>query len=620
MANVKRNINYLNRDFTSFRTDLINYARTYFPDTYNDFTAASPGMMFMEMASYVGDVLSFYLDSQFQETFIQYAQQSTSLYDLAYMLGYKPKDTYVSTVDIDLYQYVPATGSGVNTLPDWNYALQVAANTSVSTNPGNVNFIIENTCNFTFSSSQDPTEVTVLQAAAGVPTSFLLRKTRKAISGEIKTTTFTFGNYQAYPTVNIVDTNIVGVLDVVDSSGNKWYEVDYLAQEMIMDSLKNTNPNDPNYFNDTQVPYLLKLKKIQNRFATRLTEPGVLQLQFGAGNAEDTDEYIVPNPDNVGIGLPYGKNSLNVAYSPNNFLFTNTYGVAPTNTVLTVRYIVGGGVTSNVQSNSITQLLNPNNVTFVNSNIASTITAQQIFNGFYVNNPNAASGGNSGDTPFTIRQNSLGAIQQQQRTITQDDYLIRSLSMPSQYGVVSKAFIEPTKIINLLPGEIPSSLDLYVLSYNSNNQLVTASDALKQNLTNYLSYYRSVNDSIRIRDAFIINIGVNFEIITLPNFDNNQVLFNCITALQNYFLIDRWQINQPIVLRELYILLDKIQGVQTVKNISISNLTGESLGYSNYAYDIQSAIVSNVIYPSIDPMIFEVKYPNTDIQGRIVSL
>jgi hypothetical protein len=620
MANIKRNINYLNRDFGRFRSDLINYAKTYFPDTYNDFTAASPGMMFMEMASYVGDVLSFYLDTQFQETFIQYAQQSTNLYDLAYMLGYKPKDTYVATVDLDLYQYLPATGSGVNTLPDWNYALQVAANSSVLSSPGGVNFIIENTCDFSFSSSQDFTEVTVLQASSGVPTSYLLRKSRKAYSGEIKTTAFNFGSYQPYQTVNITDNNIVGVIDVFDSLGNKWYEVDYLAQEMVIDSLKNTNPNDPNYFNDTQVPYLLKLKKIQNRFATRLTEPGVLQLQFGAGNSADTDEYITPNTDNVGIGLPFGKNSLNVAYSPNNFLFTNTYGVAPTNTTLTVRYIVGGGVESNVQSNSITNFSPTTGLTFINSNIANNITAQQIFNSFYINNPDGATGGNSGDTPFTIRQNSLGAIQQQQRTITQDDYLIRSLSMPSQFGVVSKAFIEPTKIINLLPGEIPSVLDLYVLSYNNNKQLITASDALKQNLTNYLSYYRSVNDSIRIRDAFIINIGVNFEIITLPNFDNNQILFNCITALQDYFLIDKWQINQPIVFRELYILLDKIQGVQTVKNISISNLTGESLGYSNYSYDIQSAIVSNIIYPSIDPMIFEVKYINTDIQGRIVNL
>ena len=257
MANIKRNINYLNRDFGRFRSDLINYAKTYFPDTYNDFTAASPGMMFMEMASYVGDVLSFYLDTQFQETFIQYAQQSTNLYDLAYMLGYKPKDTYVATVDLDLYQYIPATGSGINTLPDWNYALQVAANSSVLSSPGGVNFIIENTCDFSFSSSQDFTEVTVLQASSGVPTSYLLRKNRKAYSGEIKTTSFTFGSYQPYQTVNITDNNIVSVIDVFDSLGNKWYEVDYLAQEMVMDSLKNTNPNDPNYFNDTQVPYLL---------------------------------------------------------------------------------------------------------------------------------------------------------------------------------------------------------------------------------------------------------------------------------------------------------------------------------------------------------------------------
>jgi hypothetical protein len=192
--------------------------------------------------------------------------------------------------------------------------------------------------------------------------------------------------------------------------------------------------------------------------------------------------------------------------------------------------------------------------------------------------------------------------------------------MPAKYGVIAKAYIEPTKAISLSAGESNSVLDLYVLSYNSTNKLTTASTALKQNLTTYLSQYRMVNDAVNIKDAFIINIGVNFDIIVLPEYNSNQVLFDCIEALKTYFRIDNWQINQPIILRELYILLDKIVGVQTVKNIEISNFVGTNLGYSPYAYDINAATVSNVIYPSLDPSIFEVKYPNQDIQGRVVSL
>jgi phage-related baseplate assembly protein len=192
--------------------------------------------------------------------------------------------------------------------------------------------------------------------------------------------------------------------------------------------------------------------------------------------------------------------------------------------------------------------------------------------------------------------------------------------MPAKYGVISKAYIEPTKAQSLSAGESQSVLDLYVLSYNVNNQLTTASPALKQNVTTYLSQYRMVNDSVNIKDAFIINIGVNFDIITLPEYNSNQVLADCIVALKDYFAIDKWQINQPIVLRNIYILLDKIVGVQTVKSVNITNLTGTNLGYSPYAYDMSAATISNVVYPSLDPSIFEVKYPNQDIQGRVVNL
>jgi hypothetical protein len=192
--------------------------------------------------------------------------------------------------------------------------------------------------------------------------------------------------------------------------------------------------------------------------------------------------------------------------------------------------------------------------------------------------------------------------------------------MPAKYGVVSKAYIEPTKAATLSAGESNSVLDLYVLSYNASKQLNTSTPALKSNITTYLSQYRMVNDAINIKDGFIINIGINFDIIVLPDYNSNEVLIKCIEALKVYFSIDNWQINQPIILRDIYVLLDKIEGVQTVKTISIPNFTGEALGYSPYSYSISAATVGNVIYPSLDPSIFEIKYPNTDIQGRVVPL
>ena len=616
----KRNIQYINKDFTELRASLVDYAKTYFPTTYTDFSPTSPGMMFMEMAAYVGDVLSFYMDNQIQENFLQYARQTNNLYELAYMFGYKPNVTQVATTYIDFYQQVPAVSSGSVLVPDFSYSLLIPESSTVaSTLSPSVSFLIQDPIDFSVSSSGDPTEITVYEVdGSGNPLYFLLKKARKAISSTINTTTFSFGVPTQFTTVDINADDIVGILDITDTDGNTWYEVDYLGQEMVFNSIKNTNINDPNlsqYQGDT--PYLLKLEKIQRRFATRFLDKTTLQLQFGAGTANDTDEDIIPNPNNVGIGLPFELSKLTTAYSPENFLFTKTYGIAPSNTTLTVRYLTGGGVISNVPANSLTSL--NSSVTFLNSQTNNS-TANYVFNSLAVTNAEAADGGGDGDTIEEIRQNSSANFATQLRNVTQNDYLVRTLSMPAKFGVVSKAYIEPTKAQSISAGESQSVLDLYVLSYNVNNQLTTTSAALKQNITTYLSQYRMVNDSVNIKDGFIINIGVNFDIIILPNYNSNEVLTKCIVALQDYFRIDNWQINQPIILRDIYILLDKIEGVQTVKNIDITNLSGENLGYSLYAYDIPSATQNNVIYPSLDPMVFEVKYPSQDIQGRVVPL
>jgi len=615
----KKNIQYINRDFSELKTSLINYAKTYFPTTYNDFSPSSPGMMFMEMAAYVGDVLSFYLDNQVQETYLQYARQTNNLYELAYMFGYKPNVTQVATTYVDFYQQVPAILSGSEYVPDFDYTLYIPPNSTVSQNTVNkISFLVQEPVDFSVSSSGDPTIVTVYQVSGNTPTYFLLKKTRKAISATINTTQFTFTTPVQYSTVLINSSNIVGILDVTDSDTNTWYEVDYLGQEMVFDSIKNTNQNDPNlsqYSGDT--PYILKLEKIQRRFTSRFINATSLQIQFGAGTSNDTDETIIPNPNNVGIGLPFEQSKLTTAYAPNNFLFTKTYGIAPSNTTLTVRYLTGGGAISNVPANSLTQL--NTSARFLNPNL-NTTSANYIYGTIAVNNIEAADGGGDGDSIEEIRQNSSANFASQLRNVTQDDYLVRALSMPSNYGVISKAYIEPTKAQSISAGESQSVLDLYVLSYNVNNKLVTASPALKQNLTTYLSQYRMVNDSVNIKDAFIINIGVNFDVIILPNYNSNEVLSKCIIYLQVYFNITNWQINQPILLRDIYTLLDSVEGVQTVQNITINNLVGENLGYSKYAYSIPAATANNVIYPSLDPSIFEVKYPNTDIQGRVVNL
>ena len=618
MATIRRNIDYLNKDFGDYRSQLINYSQTYFPQTYTDFSETSPGMMFMEQAAYVGDVLSFYLDNQIQENFLQYARQTSNLYDLSYMYGYKPKTTGLASVDLSFFQLVPSISvndseGNPTFIPDYDYALNVGANSTAKTETG-ISFTIEDPIDFTVSNSLDLTEVSVAQISNNNPSYYLLKKTRNSLSGTITSISFQFASPQEFPTIIIEDENIGGIIDCFDSEGNQWFEVDYLGQELVFDSIKNTNVNDPNNYSDSNdSPYLLQTRQVQRRFNSRFLSTNTLQLQFGSGNPSDTDENVVPNPMNVGLGLPFERNKLTTAYSPTNFIFTNTYGIAPSNTSLTIRYLKGGGIKSNVAANTITSI-DTSFTTFQKQTLNSTV-ASTVFDSLQVNNEVAATGGNNGDSAEEIRQNTLSNFSSQLRNVTADDYLVRALSMPPKYGIISKAIAQKPTI-----QQSDSTLCIYVLSQDINGNLTNASTSLKRNLQSYINQYRMIGDSIDIKDAFVVNISINFEIVTLPNFNNSQVLTSCILSLQDYFNINNFQINQPIILREISILLDNIRGVQTVNNVTIGNKAGTTLGYSQYAYDVAGALQNGTIFPSLDPMIFEVKYPSTDIVGRVVTI
>ena len=613
MAEINRDIKYLNRDFSSFRSRLIEYTKTYFPKTYQDFSPSSPGMLMIEQAAYVGDVLSYYLDNQFQENFIQYAQQANNVFELAYMFGYKPKVTSTSQTEIEIFQQIPAKNVSGDYFPDYNYSIKIPENTTFSTIDG-VGFIMEDLVDFSVSSSQDPTEVSIYQTTNNIPLYYLLKKTRKIISSTIKSQEFNFGDPIPFQTININESNIIKILDITDSEGNTWEEVDCLGQETVFNSIKNTNINDPNSGKD--VPYLLKLKKAPYRFATRCTSLNNLQIQFGAGSPNDTVEEIIPNPNNVGIGLPFKKDKLSVAYSPTNFLFTNTYGISPTNTTLTVRYLVGGGIESNVPSNAISNL---SGVTaqFSNFNSLNATTANYVIDSLSINNPLPSTGGGDGDTLEEIRQNTMAAAFAQHRSVTPNDYLIRALSMPSDFGSVTKAYIEKPKLTDNQISTI-ETLCLYVLSQNNQGKLDYASNILKENLRTYLSEYRMIGDSIEIKDGYIINFKIDFEIIVGPNHNNSEVLIECISSLASYFDTQNFQFNQPILIKDVFILLDKVKGVQTVKNVKFSNKVGGN--YSQFAYDMDAATQNQVIYPSLDPSVFELRYPNEDIKGRVVPL
>jgi len=604
MAN--NNVSYLNKTFSDFKSNLINYAKTYFPTTYNNFSDSNPGALFIEMASYVGDVTSFYLDTQVQENFLLQAKERENLFALSYMLGYRPKVSYASNVNMDIYQLIPTIDSGGTLVPDYNYALIIPENTPLTSNSSGTKFLTTDKIDFRETAD---TEISFVDNDY-----FLLKKTVKAISAEIKSTTLIFNTPQKFSISTITDTNILQILDATDSQGNKWYEVPYLAQSSIFNKV--TNPN----FNSDGVPYLVQLKRVPRRFVSRFLSNNTLQLEFGAGLSNTSDNNILPTPDNINLGLLPGISTLYNNYNKASVFFAQEYGLAPDNNI-TLRYLVGGGITSNTPSNTIT-IIDRTTSSFPNG--VSGPLADQIRNSIACNNPLPSSGGRNGDEIEEIRNSALYAYQSQLRAVTREDYMIRALSLPSEYGSIAKVYVTQdvvreelaTPTVATTEGRNPLSLDMYILGYNSSKQLTTTSTTLKQNLASYLNEFRMVTDAINIKDAFYINIGVNFDIVVASGFNNNDVVTSCILGLQDHFNIEKWNINQPIVLADITALLLRTNGVQTVTKVEIVNKQGGN--YSPYAYDISGATRQGNIYPSLDPSVFEVRFPNTDIQGRVV--
>lgn len=603
-----RDIKYTGRDFDNLRSQLIEFAKNYFPDSYNDFSPTSPGMMFIEMAAYVGDVLSFYQDSQIQESFIQYAKSPGNLYNLAYMLGYRPKVVTPAEATLEVTQEVDALLTSPYS-PNFSQALVISENSVItSTSAGQVPFSLMEKVDFTYSSSLDNTKVDILTTSGGNPATYKLSKQVKARSGEIKTITRSFSSAEKYATITIDDTNIVGVLSITDSGGgdNVWYEVPFLGQETVFVEERNTASDAGLVYNS------LTLKKAPKRFVTRFNSSGQLTIQFGAGTQQSSDDSFVPSIENVGLGTNTGVSRIDYAYDPSNFLYTRSYGLAPSNTTLTIRYLVSPGVSANVPANSITT-----KTTVINTG-SSTKLASLAFT-----NPQAASGGSDGDTVEELRQNALRAFNEQGRAVTLSDYTIRALSLPKTLGSIAKVYVQQDQLeskntTDTIIDSNPLALSMYVLAYDANKYFIPASLTLKNNLKKYLSQYMIVTDAVNIKDAFVINIGVNYEIITYPNATTRDVLLRCNEAIADYFSAENRNINTTINLSEVYLLLDRVKGVQSVKNIQIVNKAGGN--YSAYSYDIEGATKNNIIYPSMDISVFEIKFPNTDIKGRVTTL
>ena len=638
----KRDVKYLNKDFSQLKESLIGFAKTYYPNTYKDFSDASTGMMFIEMAAYVGDVLSYYIDYQFKESMLVNAEERQNIIDAARSMGYRFKPTTPSVTKLDVYQLVPSKINEDGTIsPDMSYA-QIIKPGMACTSDSGVPFLTSVPVDFTVDTKNDPLEISVYQRnAAGQPEFYVLKKTVDAFSGQLVSTTVSVSTPVPFFKINLSDTNVVEVFDVYDSDGNRWYETDYLAQDLVPIETENIFKNDSSLsvYRDT-VPFILKYIRTSKRFVTGVNADNSTFLEFGSGTGVSDDEIVVPNVYTVGKPSTFRNESVN--YDPSNFLSSRAFGQAPSDTTLTIRYIIGGGIQSNVNANSI------KNVTAIE--FFGDLTELPVFEqnltslvrkSIKVNNPSPATGGKNSETNDEIRNNALANFSSQGRAVTQKDYVIRSYAMPSKYGSVAKAYavtdaqLDPSNIqaqpntdvtssaspsatnVKNIPQNNPFAVNLYLLCYDTNQRLILTNEAIRQNLNNYLNQYRILTDSVNMLDGYIINIGVEFSIITYKNYNKREVLANCLTLVQQYFDINNMQFCQPINLSRLELEIAKVDGVQSVTSLKIKNLTSRDGDYSPFEYDIAKATIDKVVYPSIDPSVFEVRFPTKDIVGRV---
>jgi hypothetical protein len=655
-----KNLNYVGKDFSTLKQNLVDFTKTYFPDTYSDFNEASPGMVFIEQAAAIGDVLSFYQDAQLKESMLAYASERKNVVSLAQSMGYKPKVTSPAVTTMTVYQLVPSIGTGVNNRPDNTYYLKIKDGMEIlSTTNSNIVFRTVDVVDF---ENETDREIDVYERndLTGEPTLYLITKKVKAISATQKETTVTLSDSTDYPSVTINDTNIIQISSLMEGS-NKYYEVPYLAQESIFVEKPNTESNSDLSAYSSTVPYILEVQKVPRRFSVKVNSDNTIDLQFGAGKSITGDETLLPNTKNVGLGLANSINRLNQSIDPSNFLKTNTLGVAPANKTLTIKYLVGGGVESNVNQGDLTTI---RKIEFEEdllsvSNLALYSTMKQSV---AVENLEAAVGGRGSESIEEIRQNALAMFGSQNRAVTKQDYVVRAVSMPERYGSVAKVYVsQDGEIDNNSPSSIlanpntlaeftnlvdslknsskvdiqkelvkflankktslnevnnPFAINMYVLGYDGNKKLTTLNQAVKQNLKTYLGEYRMMTDAVNIIDGFIVNIGVDFEIICYSNYNKREVLTNCLTQLQSYFEIDNWTFNKPINISEIELILANVEGVMSVPSVKIGNLCRADGSYSANDYNIEEATKGKIVYPSLDPCIFEVKYPNKDIKGR----
>lgn len=596
MPKTKPPISYTSRDYNSIRNDLMNYVKVYYPDTYKDFNEASFGSLMFDMVAYVGDILSYYVDYQTNESFLETAIEKNNLIKIANQMGYKFTGSPSSSGVCAFYVSIPAQSNGGQENTD---LIPILKKGSTMTSDSGASFILTEDVDF----SATDTEILVIRENANsTPTGYAYKAYGKVISGEIRQKTITVENFQKFLKVQIDDEKISEVLSVVDTIGNEYFEVDYLTQDTIYKEIKNTSSDS------TNSPFFLKEFQTFRKFVTEFDEEGNCFLQFGFGSESEFVENNFPDPSSVSLQF-FGKNYYtDKIFDPNVINSTETLGISPANTTLTVSYRVNTSDTINAAVGTVNTITNA--ILEFRTSVYSNTEAEGQITSVEVDNEEPMVGSYTEISNEELRMRAYGAFATQNRAVTKQDYIAIAYRMPAKFGTIKRATIMQDK------DSSRRNLNLYIVSSTNNGELTLASDSLKQNLKTWISKYKMINDTVDILDATIINIGIKFKVITDLTKDTNLILNDCLTAVKSQ-LQEKLNIGEPFYLTDIYKTLNAVNGVVDTVNVNVYQKTGD--GYSSSQFSVYDNLSKDGRYLSVpENVIVEIRDLDSDISGEAV--
>jgi hypothetical protein len=595
-----REINYLSKDFDGYKQDLITFLKKYFPNEWQDFNDASGGMALLEMIAYLGDSLTFLLDRQVNEGFLDRAIETKNIFSLAQNYGYKPKLAVPAVTNLSISATFQDTSSG-------SVLFSIKKGSRVTTNfEPSVSFEILNDVDFSVSANRVHTK------AAGATQATYSITGVSAAAGSTKLFSYTVGTVPtSFLRLELPSVDITEIFSVSSNDGYEWQKVDNLAQETIFAGETNTTSTSGD------VPYILKLKRVPRRFIEEKLPSGRTSITFGGGISTAEDSEIIPNPED--FVLPPSMRGSVSGFSPmiidsSNFLKTKTLGIAPTaNTIIDVNYRTGGGLVTNVGLGVLSRFTT-RTVEFKNPAIENTspnITTA-LLNTIDVSNPNQATGGAERESLVSIKQNALSFFNAQNRAVTLTDYQVRVLSMPASFGSVFRSFArkDPTNALGV---------ELVLMARNSLGELIVAEETLKNNIETYIKRFKSFSDSVKLSDGKVVNIGTDFSIVAAPNINPNEALLEAFNIIKPMLTTQLSNFNDTLVISDFVAKIQASVKIRSVVRFNFTNLSNVVDGrtYSTTTFDMP-ANTSNGIFSLPENMIWEVKYPNVDLVGRTV--